>query len=693
MSRAPQPPRRLANPSADYRAAAEHFRAGRLAEAEALLGGILERDPVHADGLFLAAAIRSTRGDSGGALAALDRLLALDPGHERARRNRAALWLEAGRIPEAIASYREALASAPNPEDWVGLGNALIKAGELGPAIKAYDAAIALDGKSATAHRQRGSALLLQNRIEEAIAAYRRSAELEPRAAATWVNLGGALVRARRRGEAIDAFKRARAIEPERPTTLAAMLHELQHACDWPAVAEIAPIVDRQTAAALAAGRVPAETPFSNLVRLDDPARNRAIAEAAAGAVERRMAGLGQPIRHGNDREPERRLRIGYLSADFGAHATMHLLRSLFGLHDRSAVEIFAYSIGAADASAYRRDAEAGVDRFVDLAPLGARAAAERIAADAIDILVDLKGHTAGNRMDILALRPAPVQAAWLGFVGSTGARFIDYAMVDRIAVPPEAASGFSEALCYLPDSYFPTDGTQPIAAAPIRRTEERLPTDAFVLASFNQGFKLEPVMFDLWADLLREIPEAVLWLWRANDAMEANLRREWAVRGMAEARLVFGDSRPKPQHLRRLGLADLGLDTRICNGHTTTTDMLWAGLPVVAMLGRHMASRVSASLLAAIGLTELLAADLAGYRGLVLRYARDRAALAELKAKLARNRSSTPLFDTPRLARNLEHAYRAMWRRHCAGERPAPFAVAPGEGLPRQTASIGEPP
>ncbi len=679
MARPPQKlPRKAPDAAAAYRDAAKLFQAGRLAEAEAAVAALLEQAPDHADGLFLGAATASNRGDNARAIARLERLIRVRPDHASARRNRAALLVETGRLAEAIAAYEQALAAAPAVEDHVGLGNALVKAGERERALLAYDAAIALDPASATAHRQRGSALLLAGRIDAAIAAYRRSTELEPKAPATWVNLGGALVRAGRRAEAIECFRRARALEPERPTVLAAALHELQHGCDWPAVAEIAPILDRQTTAALAAGRVPIETPFSNIVRVDDPARNRAIAEAVARDMAHRMASLGAPIRHGGTLDPERRLRIGYLSADFGSHATMHLMRSLFRLQDRAALEVIAYSIGSADASDYRRDAEAGVDRFVDLAGDGTRAAAERIAADRIDILVDLKGHTAGNRMEILALRPAPLQVAWLGFPGTTGAPFIDYALVDRIVVPPEAAADFSEALCHLPDSYQVTDRAQAIAPGPMTRAEAGLPEGAFVLASFNQGYKLEPVMFRIWAELLQAIPGSVLWLWRANDAMEPNLRREAAALGLAPERLVFADSQPKPRHLKRLGLADLGLDTRICNGHTTTTDMLWAGLPVVALLGRHMASRVSASLLAAVGLPELVAQDLEGYRRLVLRYAADRPALGELRARLARNRMTHPLFDTARFARHLERAFRTMWRRHASGAPPAPFAVSP---------------
>ncbi len=684
MARPPRPPKLRSDPAATYREAAQRFQAGDLKTAERLCTLLLAQMPKHADGLFLAAAVASTDGRAERAIELLDRFLAQRPDHGDAQRNRAQLLQRVGRIADAIAAYERVAKKDPTAENLVAYGNALLKAVETQRALAAFEAAVARDPQSAAAHRQRGTALLLLGRLEAATAAYRQSTVLDPASVAGWVNLAGALVQGRNRLEGIACYRRALSLEPQRATAAAALLHELQHACDWSGMAEVAAIVERQTTEALAQNRLPVETPFANVVRVDDPLRNLAIARATAADIERRMAGLGRRIALQNDRDPARRLRIGYLSADFGIHATMHLMRSFFALHDRADFEVAGYSIGKADSSDYRREVEASFDRFVDLAAEGVEAAAHRIAADRIDILVDLKGHTSGNRMEILALRPAPLQVAWLGFPGTTGARFIDYAVVDRVILPPDEAATFTEALCYLPDCYQVTDAGQPIADGPASRAELGLAEDGFVLASFNQAYKLEPAMFDLWADLLKAIPRSVLWLWRSNDAMEANLRRETEARGLGPDRLVFAPGMAKPQHLRRLALADLGLDTRICNGHTTTTDMLWAGLPVVALRGRHLASRVSASLLGAVGLPELLAEDLEGYRARVLHYAQEPDALAALRAKLAANRTTAPLFDTPRLARNLEAIYRTIWRRHCAGEPPSllmPPAAPAAEG------------
>jgi len=349
------------------------------------------------------------------------------------------------------------------------------------------------------------------------------------------------------------------------------------------------------------------------------------------------------------------------------------LVRS-FELHDRARFEVRAYSMGPDDRSALRQRVIDAVDAFVDIRETGHRAAAERMAADRIDILIDLTLHTAGSRLEIPALRPAPLQVGWLGFPGSSGAKFFDYLLTDRIVSPPEQARFYSERLAYLPVTFQPNDDRQPIAPGAASRAEYGLPAEGFVFCSFNQGYKFEPVLFDLWMGLLRDLPGSVLWLHRLNPLAPKALQREAVNRGVAPERLIFADRPEKPVHLRRLGLADLALDTRIYNGHTTSSDALWAGLPVLTLLGRHYPARVTASVLQAIGLPELVAADLEQYRSIALGLARDPAALSRLKAELAANRRTHPLFDSPHFVRDLERVYLAMWRRQEDGLPPAPI-------------------
>ena len=371
------------------------------------------------------------------------------------------------------------------------------------------------------------------------------------------------------------------------------------------------------------------------------------------------------------------RITLGYLSGDFHDHPTAHLMGGLFALHDRDAFRVIAYSHGRDDGSAYRKRLEGECDSFVDIRDMDPGQAARRIYDDHVDILIDLKGHTEGNWLEICALRPAPVVATYLGFPGTTGAGFIDYILTDRIVSPEDHAAFYSETFAYLPHCYQVNDRTQAIAGDRVTRAGCGLPGDAFVFCSFNKNYKIEPAMFGVWMDLLAGTPDSVLWLMRGNDLAEGNLRREAAVRGIAADRLVFAGGLPKDRHLARLGLADLALDTRVCNGHTTTSDALWAGVPVITIKGGHFASRVSASILNAVGLPELVTGSLDAYAALAGELSHDPDRLRQLRDRLAENRLSEPLFDTPRFVKNLERAYQRMWERFVEGSAPRRIEVA----------------
>jgi protein O-GlcNAc transferase len=646
--------------SADLAAAIALFRKREFAEAAAACERLLGRSPADPGTLHLLSVVETARGRISQAIAAAERLLAIAPDHADARRNLGALLAQQGRLGEALPHLERAVALEPgNRGGLENLGTAYIELGRYAEAVAVFDRAIALAADAAAAHRGRGVALASLGRVDEATASLRRASELDPQAAVNWAELGSVLRRQGDLAAAIDCLKRALELDPGDANAAARLLHQLDQACDWAAAGALRPIVRRQTAAALAAGRRPPEPPFANIGYDDDPASNFALARAWAEAARRRA---GPPLEARPAPAADGRIRVGYLSHDFREHAVAQLLVRTIELRDRKDFRVFAYSTGPDDGTPLRRRTEAAFDRFHDLHGRDHRTIAERIAADGTDILVDLTGITQGARLEIAALRPAPVQATWLGFPGSSGADFIDYLIGDPTVTPPSFAPHCGETICRLPHCYLPTDPDQPIAAEPIGRAEYGLPADALVFVSFNQAYKIEPAMFDCWMALLRALPGAVLWLWRTNALMAENLRREAAARGVAGERLIFkADRAPKPRHLARLGLADLALDTRIYNGHTTTIDCLWAGLPVVTLEGRHFASRVSASLLRAVGLPELVARDLETYRAIALEQAQDAEARMRFRAKLRANRSTEPLFDAPRFARNLERAYRAM--------------------------------
>ncbi|MDO8123229.1 MAG: UDP-N-acetylglucosamine-peptide N-acetylglucosaminyltransferase [Candidatus Hermodarchaeota archaeon] len=362
---------------------------------------------------------------------------------------------------------------------------------------------------------------------------------------------------------------------------------------------------------------------------------------------------------------------IGYLSNDFRYHPVAQLMLSLFGLHDRNRFKVVGYSHGIDDGSHYRKRIQQDCDKFVDLRNLGHADAAKRIYEDNIDILVDLNGHTAGSRLEICSCRPAPIQVTYLGFPGTSGAYFFDYIITDRIVTPQDHAPYYTENFVYLPHSYQVNDHTQSISDKEWQRKDFNLPEDGFIFCSFNQPYKIEPVMFSVWMKILTKVPKGVLWLSWGQGTAKTNLRREAEARGVESRRLVFAENMPMNEHLARLRLADLALDTRVYNGGATTSNALWAGVPVITLQGGHFPSRMSSSLLTSIGLPELITHTAAEYESLAVRLACDAHELETIRQKLATNRLEKPLFDTPRFVRNLEKAYKEMWKIFLAGEQP----------------------
>jgi protein O-GlcNAc transferase len=371
-----------------------------------------------------------------------------------------------------------------------------------------------------------------------------------------------------------------------------------------------------------------------------------------------------------------RRIRLAYLSADFRDHATAYLLTGLIEQHDRSRFEVIGFSFGPDDDSPTRQRICGAFDRFLDVRGLSDLAAAELIRAHEVDIAIDLKGFTAGCRPGILAPRPAPVQAAYLGYPGTMGAHFIDYIIADRWVIPPDAHCFYAEKVVTLPGSYQCNDDKRAIGPAGPTRAEAGLPANAFVFGSFNQTLKIMPEVFDVWMRLLTAVEGSVLWQLADHPGARRNLRAEAERRGVSGDRIVFADRVPPELHLARHALADLFLDTLPCCAHTTASDALWAGMPLLTTTGTTFAGRVATSLLQAIGLPELAAASLAEYEALALTLARERDRLATLRAKIAVNRQTHPLFATAGFSRGIEAAYARMHARQCRGEPPEAFAV-----------------
>ncbi len=370
------------------------------------------------------------------------------------------------------------------------------------------------------------------------------------------------------------------------------------------------------------------------------------------------------------------RIRVGYVSSNFYSHPSAHLTFGLYEAHNRQDFEVYAYSSGPDDGSVYRKHIEQTCDRFSDIRFESLQLTAQRIEADDIDILVEMNGHAAYSRLQLFAYRPARVRTHYLGYPSTTGASFIDYFISDHIATPSGCEDEFTEKLVYMPNSYQINDSRQPIAARPVVRSEFGLSENAFVYGCFNTLRKIDRTLFSVWMEILRAVPGSVLWLIKEDPQAEINLRQEARSRNVDPDRLVFAEKVNKATHLARHRLADLFLDTYICNGHTTTSDVLWAGVPVLTCPGTTFARRVSASLLNAVDLRELIAQDLKEYESMAIGLARDRELLSRLRNRLD-SRATSPLFDTSSQVRHLETAYRAMLDTYYSGRAPYSFSVA----------------
>ncbi len=708
-------------------------QVGRFGEALSLLEPACVRDPADAHAWFLLGACRHSLGTLDGALAAFDRVIALDPGNVQAAQAAIAVLCDAKRPAEALSRCRELLSRHPDDAQLHFNTGAVCEAlGDLAGALEHYDRALALDPGFARALQNRGIVLTRLGRVEEAVENNRKFASLCPRSVDAYYNLAESCLAARRYDEAASASRQALAIDAghwlsrldlglalaangrldeargELRQTLSrndpavrrrieqwaaesgvvdsvdtdlmlrpediflTMSCERLERCDWSGLGAFADRCAYMIRAAAPDCLQSSGLAFK-LLHLPLPASlQKVYADRVAAGIARLASPLAKPAPRTRAQRP--RLRIGYLSADFGRHPVGYLTRSIYALHDRERVEVFGYTLAGDDGSDNFRTIAAGCDEMIDARLLSLEQLAARVAADSIDVLVDLNGYTRGGRTHVLALRPAPIQVLSVGYPATLGGTLADYFIGDATAVPASAESFFAEKIARLPHSYLPASHrSYPIAPMPAR-SEESLPDGKFVFCAFHRHEKIDPAAFRSWMRILRAVPDSVLWLQQG--AGEANLRRHAGDAGTDPARLVFARHREYAEHLARQRLADLFLDTRCWNAHTTGADALWCGVPLVTFPGEHLVSRLGASLLHGVGLDETIAKDAAEYERLAIDLASDPDRLRELKERLRVNRDTYPLFDVPRYVRNLERAYLEMWRVHESGDAPRSFSV-----------------
>jgi len=624
------------------------------------------------------------------ALESFNQAIALKPDYSNYHNNRGLALHKLQRYAEETACYQQALALKPNfAEAYNNYGNALQSLQRYEEALSCYERALALKPDYAKAYFNRGNALqglkhydaalqsyaqalvlkpdyaavfnsqgiVLHNlkQAEAAVNCYQRAIALQPDYVDAYCNLGQLHTTLKQYREAILNFDQAFNLQPDHEFLRGHRLKARMQICDWQDFdAERAAIAD-----SIAAGKNVA-TPFEVLMMLDNPALQRKAAESWIAQSYSGIAGL-QPLSAYAAHDP---IRIAYFSADFRTHPVAFLTAELFERHDRKRFEIFAFSFGPDTGDAMRLRLQAGFDRFLDVADSSDLEIARLARSLEIDIAIDLGGHTADSRPGIFALRAAPIQAAYLGYPGTLGASFMDYLLADRVVIPDGSRQHYAEKIVYLPGSFMPNDSQRLIAGQDFSRAEMNLPESGFVFCSFNNHYKITPAVFACWMRILKAVTGSVLWLSDSPDAAE-NLRREAVLQGVAGERLVFAPRLPDmAEHLGRQRLADLFLDTLPYNAHTTSSDALWAGLPVLTCPGESFPSRVAASLLTALDLPELIVESPLHYEQLAIELATDTGKYAAVKSKLAANRLTAPLFDTPAFTRHLEKAYLQIYHR-----------------------------
>jgi protein O-GlcNAc transferase len=675
----------------------------RLPEAEALFAQVLRAKPDHYEALLASGVIHLQRGDAAGgierirhaiaadpnaaeghfhlgiglakldrhdeAIASFDRALAIAPDLAIAHYNRGNSLRSRNRFDEALASYHKAVSIKPDlVEALNNAGMLLLNGGRYADAIAAFNRALTVKPDQVFALNNRGLAFSKLNRHGDALISYTRAVEIAPGYANAFYNRANSLRQLGRWDEAIADYDRALSLAPDHPYALAALAEAELHICKWNRMDAL----ERAIENGIDSGKLIA-APLALQMFAREPARQfKGIANYAQATIARppRSASL-RPARRGE------RIRIAYLSPDFREHAVSALTVELYERHDRERFEVIGISYGPDAQSEMRSRLIRAFDAFHDVKDETDRGIAELMHRGGTDIAVDLSGHTEFSRPGILAHRPAPIQVNWLGYTATMGVDFIDYIIGDKIALPFELQPFFAEKIVHLPDCYLAHDSRQPISPEAPSRAAVGLPPDGFVFCCFNQSCKITPPLFDIWMRLLRRVEGSVLWLAKKHDEALANLRREAAARGIDVARLIFAPRLEHlADHLARYRHAGLFLDTLPYNAHTTAIDALWAGVPVVTCLGRTFVGRGAASALHAVGLPELVAENLEDYEALAARLAGAQGELRAIRDRLARNRTTFPLFDSDRFRRNIEAAYTAMWELYERNESPRAFSV-----------------
>ncbi len=666
-----------------YQKALSLQKQGNFAEAISQYQQLITQYRDYAPAWYQLGVIVDNQGQKDEAILAYQQALKIKSNYAEAHNNLGILRVAEQDLPAAINCFQAAIKSNHNYAfAHHNLGLVWQMQNKFAEAAVKFQEALQINPEYAEAHLNLGIVLEAQNKLESAIACYRSAVHYKSDYIKADNLLGLALVKLAfftdaKLDEPRKIFEQVLEKKPDSAVAFTNLFYLKEMSCEWSGREANLNRLKTQTLQELLTEQSTTLDPFNTLYKPWERSLLLAVAKSHSQTIEKQWLYLKQTLNFTHNRILNGRLKIGYLSSDFRNHAVSHLIRGLFRNHDPNHFEIFAYSTGINDNSEYRNDIVKTCEHFQDVAALSTEHLARTIFDDGIHILVNLNGYTDGSRTPVFTLRPAPIQVNYLGFPGTMGANFMDYMISDAIVTPPEFADDFQEKLVLLPHTCYLTENQQEISSGLITYSQHGLPDSGFVFCCLNNNYKIEPEIFNVWMRILAAVPESVLWLLPRFPVSEHNLRREAEARGIPGERLIFTQHQlQKSEHLQRFQLADLFLDTLYYNAHSTATDALWAGVPIITCPGATFAARVTASLLTAIGLPELITRNLEEYEELAIDLATSDGKMQQLKQKLAKNRHTYPLFDTPSLTRNLEQAYRSMWEIYADGKSPSPIKI-----------------
>lgn len=629
---------------------------GRPAEALPVLEQVASASPGNVAVRSNIGGVLQQLGRSGEALAVLDQALAIAPRDAGALTNRGLVLQALDRTQEAVESFTQALAVQPaSLQALNGRGLAYRALNRHAEALADFESILRSHPGHLGAQANRAATLWALGRVDDALAGYDAVLAVDPNMVDALASRANLLWTAKMAlGPALADTERLAGLAPDHPGIQGDLLHMRLYAGDWRDFDDVKAALD----AGVRAGRSEVD-PFVYQGLCDNPADLLACAKIHAMAKYPAQP----PLCAAGAKRQSGRIRLGYISGEFRTQATAHLTAGLYEHHDRARFEVIAFDNSRREQSPMRARLERGFDRMIDITALSDAEAAARVAAEGIDILVNLNGYFGRGRTGVFAHRPAPVQVNYLGFPGTLGASYMDYILADAVVIPPGEEAFYTETVMRLPHSYQVNDNRRGLLPAP-SRAALGLSEGAFVFCHFNYSYKILPAMFASWMRILAAAPDSVLWLLKTDDLFEKNLRAAAHAACVDADRLIFAPQLPVEQHVARLAAGDLFLDSLPYGAHTTGSDALWAGLPLLTCRGRAFAGRVGASLLTALGLPELIAEDREAYETMAVALARDPARLAALRGRLAANRSTTPLFDTAASTRAIEAAYETMMAR-----------------------------